>query len=151
MQRSIINQETIKLLILLMLFLVYESMTSIYYYLPPFFGAAFVLFIDIADRNNKYLLAPIIAFLIFFEADKGYLFLSSVVFFYVSYRFVVPGIKNIIGCQKCLVPIFISYTYFGYHLFIQIVSVMFELPVNDFSLIMLYYVFVESLLILALL
>ena len=47
MQRSITHKKSIAPFVYIVLFAIYESLSSIYLFLPPLFGVLFVLFVTI--------------------------------------------------------------------------------------------------------
>jgi len=151
LRRDSSNQEILKSFLLLITILAYEALSDIYYYLPPLFGIAFVMFINLVKKNRLFHVIPIFVFLLFFEASKGYLFLSSIMFFLFSYWIVIPRIENFLNCKKCLIPIFVFYAYFGFHLFLILLHAILKVDLPDFPLILLYYIFVETLFLVVLL
>lgn len=151
MQRSITYQDIVKLFLVFLLFIAYEALTSVYYYLPPLFGIVFILFIDLLEKNNKLLMVPLVGYLLVYEADKGYLFFSSILFFILSHQILVVRIKNIMRCEKCLIPLFVFYAYFGFQLFSMLLNILVRQPPPDIATILFYYALIESLLMVILL
>ncbi len=145
MRRDIFDKNYLKAFILALFIVGYESLSDIYYVLPPLFGVAFVLADEAYRKNNKLLLFSLLFFLLLFEASKGYLFFSSVIFFYLSFEFILPMIRQFLVCDKCLIPIFIFYAYFGYYVFMELLGGLFRVSVPDFSTIIFYYAFIEAL------
>lgn len=150
MQRSLTYQNTLKTVVILSLLVVYISLTSIYPYLPPLFGIVFLLFIDLYEKDNRLLLMPLVFYLIVYEADKGFLLLSTLVFFILSYYFLVVKLKKIISCEKCLVPFFVFFAYMGYQLFAIMLHSLMRIDTPEFDSILIFYVIVESLLVMVL-
>jgi hypothetical protein len=151
MQRSITYQEIIKLFFIFFIFIIYESLTSIYFYLPPLFGIVFLLFIELLERDNKLLIIPLVGYLLVYEADKGYLFFSAILFFILSYQLIVVKIKKVIGCEKCLIPLFVLYAYIGFQLFSILISVLVDRTPPELSFVLVYYGLIEIFLMMVLL
>lgn len=151
MRRSLSTQETLSLGAVFVFLLVYLSLSDIYYYLPPFFGLSFLLFAELLRKEKRWLLVPLILFLLFFEAGKGYLMLSSIIYFALFYWLVLPLLNGIINCSKCLDVISIFAIYLGFYLFTVILHVLLSLEIPEFSNLLLYYALLESLLVLVLL
>ncbi len=145
LRRDSSYKEILKLSALLIIIIIYEALSDIHYYLPPLFGIAFVIFLNLIEKRRFLLTIPIFIFLLFFEASKGYLMLSSVMFFLLSYWFVVPKVENFLNCKKCLIPIYVFYAYIGYHLFLIAIHLVLRLDLPEIPLILLYYVAIEIL------
>ena len=77
MQRNSTYPFALKGFSLFLLYLLYESLGNIYLFLPPLFGVLFFYFIRALDRQDVSLLLLVMAMLLLYEADKGYLFFSS--------------------------------------------------------------------------
>jgi hypothetical protein len=117
MQRSITYPFYIKAGMLFIIYLIYESLSNIYLSLPPLFGVLFFYFIRSLDKQDISLLLLVVALLLVYEADKGYLFLSSLVYFSFVYKFVLPRLEQSIECKRCLHFIYILLAYIGFWLF----------------------------------
>lgn len=147
MQRIVINKETISKIFVLLFFLVYEAISTIYLFLPPLLGVMFILYINSYKNKNLFLQLAIFAYLIIFEGDRGFLFLSSILFFVLSVEFVVKPLENIISCNRCLNFLFVFYVYLGYWLFITIILSLFEMSVPSFSYMIIYYALIEAIVV----
>ncbi len=143
MQRSFTNQILIDSIILLPLFLLYESLSSIYLFIPPLFGVIFYFFIQIRSLNNFKTLLFFAILLIVYEEEKGYLFLSTFFYFTLLYIFVIPYLKQNIVCSSCLKLLFIVLAYIGYYLFILLLSNIFLLQIPNIDLHVIYYILIE--------
>ncbi|MEA3522485.1 MAG: hypothetical protein U9R50_05890 [Campylobacterota bacterium] len=147
MQRSLSHKISINPIIVLPLFLLYESLSSIYLLLPPLLGLIFYLFVDARESNNIKSLFIVVVMLIIYEAEKGYLFLSTLFYFTLLYQFLLPYLKQNIICKSCLKFIFISLVYLGYYLLILLVSHVFLLEVPMIDLHVIYYILIEFLIV----
>jgi len=147
MQRSLPRQISLNPIIILPLFLFYESLSSIYLLLPPLAGVIFVLFMDVKQSDNLKALFVVILMMIIFEAEKGYLFLSTLFYFTLIYEFLVPRLKQNIVCKPCLNFIFVVLAYIGYYLFLLLLSQVFIFTAPSIDLYVLYYICIEFLIV----
>ena len=147
MQRSLSHQISISPIIALPLFLIYESLSSIYLFMPPLLGVIFYLFINAKESENIKLLLIVTLMLIIFEAEKGYLFLSTLFYFTFIYQFFIPYLKQNIVCNACLIFIFVFLAYIGYYLFILLLSQIFIFEAPCIDIYVLYYIFIEFLIV----
>jgi len=147
MQRSITYPFYIKAFVLFTLYLVYESLSTIYLFLPPLFGVLFFYFIRALDKQDISLLLLIVALSLVYEADKGYLMLSSLVFFSFTYKFINPKLEQFIECRRCLDLIYIVMAYVGYWLFSLLLQQMFLLEFATIDWHVLWYIAFEFLVV----
>ncbi len=147
MQRSLSHQISINPIIILPLFLIYESLSSIYLFMPSLLGVIFYLFIDAKESDSIKLLLIVTLMLIIYEAEKGYLFLSTLLYFSVVYELFIPYLKQNIVCKACLKFIFIFLAYIGYYLFMFLLSQIFIFESPSIDLHVIYYIFVEFLIV----
>jgi hypothetical protein len=143
MQRSITNQRAVKSLGYLALFVLYSSLSSIYPILPPLLGVLFVLFIKALEREDSFLLVVISLALLVFEANHGYLFFSTVFYFYIAAKFILPKVEQNFNCYSCIKLMNVLLAYLGYYLFILLLSGIFLLPHQSMSYYIVYYIVIE--------
>lgn len=146
MQRNITYQRDLKQFSLLILILVYEAISTIHNYLPPLLGFMFILFLNSVKNANKFLIFTTIIYLLFFEANRDFLIFSSILFFVISIYYIEPKFGKIIKCNRCLIPILITWVYFGYYIFINLNYFILNLEEIGFNPLIIYYIFIESLL-----
>lgn len=106
-----------------------------------------MLFIDIKEDNSLKALFVLSIMLVILEAEKGYLFLSTLFYFTVIYEFLVPYLKQNIVCEACLNFIFVVLAYVGYYLFLLLLSQMFVFTPPSIDWHMLYYILIEFLIV----
>ncbi len=147
MQRSITYPFFIKAVALFLLYLLYESLSTIYLFLPPLFGLLFFYFIRSLDKQDISLLLLVVAMLLVYETDKGYLFLSSLVYFSFVYKFILPKIRQLIECRRCLYFIYIVLAYVGFWLFSLLLQQMFWLELASIDSYIIWYILFEFLLV----
>jgi len=143
MQRSITHQNPLTVLLYVVLFLLYSSLSTIYIYLPPLLGVLFFL-LSKAIRNDDLLLAFIVSFcLVIFEANNGYLLFSSVIYLTLADRFAIPKIIQNFSCKSCVKISYILLSYIGYYLFLLIAAKVFLLDTPSFNYYIVYYIVIE--------
>lgn len=148
MQRNIANQKYLNIFIYLILFLIYESLSSIYLFLPPLFAVLFVIFINSIKNDDTVTLLATSMALVFFEAQKDYILFSSIVYFTFAYRFIVLKMEKYIQCQSCNKLLLVLIAYLGYYLFSLILSQIFLLNQPTLNFYVIYYIVVEFFIIL---
>jgi len=147
MQRNLAYKTNLAKFWLLLLFLVFENLNSINYAVPPLFGLSFILFYYAAQNERYDMFIPLSIYLVLFEADKGFILFSSIVFFLLIYKFVIYRIRIVIHCEYCLEIIYIALAYVGYWVFSLILHQIFWLDFIVFDWHIVYYIIIESLLV----
>jgi len=147
MQRSITHQKPIVPFLYVVLFILYSSLSSIYLLLPPLFAVLFVLYSD-ALRREDFLLLMIISFcLVLYEANKGYVLFSSIIYFTLAYKFIMPKISQNFSCKSCIKISFVLLAYLGYYIFLALVAKIFLLPLPEINYYIVYYIVIEFFLV----
>ena len=147
MQRSLTYQSYLRGFGLLLLFLVYESMSSIYLLLPPLLGVLFFYYMQAMKRQSFPMLIFITLLLLIFEADKGYLVFTTLIYFTFLYRFVVPKIRKYIECRECLGFIYVVLAYVGFWFFSLLLNQVLWIPLPSMDWHVLYYIIIEFMVI----
>ncbi len=147
MQRSITYPLYIKAITLFLLYLVYESLSTIYLLLPPLFGVLFFYFIRSLNKQDISLLLLVVVLLLVYEADKGYLFFSSLVYFSFVYKFILPKLEQVIECKRCMHLIYIIFAYIGFWLFSLLLQQIFWLELATIDWYVVWYILFEFLLV----
>jgi hypothetical protein len=147
MQRSITYQNALAGSAFLLLFIVYESVTSIYLLLPPLLGVLFFQFMRSMERQRLGYLFLIIVMLLIYETDKGYLPFSTLVYFTFLYHFVIPKLEQIIQCRWCLKLFYVVLAYLGFWIFTLLLHQMFWLPLPSIDWHIIYYIVIEFVLV----
>lgn len=144
MQRVGADSQTLNHLPLLGLLVVYESLSTVYPYLPPLFG--FFMALLVAEGTKKHMLW-VLAYFLFLEADRSYMIFSSWIFMVLFFKFLVPVLKDNIVCVRCINVLTVVLAYVGYYLFLEVggflMGVGFHSP--DY-LFVAYYILVELVL-----
>ncbi len=143
MQRSLTHKRVINSLLYLVLFVLYSSLSTIYPFLPPLFGVLFVLFIKALQRKDFFTLTLLSIALLVFEANFSYLFFSTIFYFYIAAKFILPKIEQNFNCFACLRLSEILLAYIGYYLFLLLLSEVFLLPMEHIDYYIIYYIVIE--------
>ncbi len=147
MQRSLTYQDGINLFFVLLLYIVYESMTTIYLILPPLFTLLFFYFREAIERESYILLGYVTVMLLFFEADNGYMLFSSIAYFTLLHRYIIPSLETIITCEICLKVLMVLFVYIGFYFFSLLNSYLFFTAAPEIDSFVIYYMVIEFIII----
>ena len=143
MQRSITHKNTVELFAYIVIFVLYSSMSSIYLSLPPMLAVLFVLFTRSFKRND-YASIFILSFcLIIFEVNHGYMLFSSIIYFYIVCKLIIPKVNQIFSCTWCIKLSSVVMAYIGYFLFLSLMSSIFLLAPPELNYYIIYYIVIE--------
>ena len=147
MQRSISDQKSLNLLIYIGLFTLYSSLSSIYLFLPPLLSILFVLFTQALDRKDTAYIISVSLMLTIFEANFGYMLFSTIIYFYIIHRFIMPRVTQNFSCSICIKISYVLFAYLGYFLFLSLISNIFLLEVPSINYYIVYYIVIEFFLV----
>ena len=147
MQRSITNKKPVEKILYVALYAIYVSLSSIYLFLPPLFGILFVLFAKALKDKDTVSLLFISLCLVLFEADKSYMIFSSIIYFTLIYKFVMPKITQNFSCISCIRFSYILLAYIGFYLFCILLSNIFLTPMPTINYYMVFYIVIEFFLV----
>ncbi len=147
MQRSISHQKPLIPFIYIILFVIYGSLSSIYLFLPPLLAVLFVLFSEAIRREDLLMLLSVSVCLLMFEANKGYMLFSSIVYFALVYKFVMPKIIQNFSCASCIKISYVLLAYLGYYIYLLLISNIFLLPAPEINFYIIYYIVIEFFLV----
>jgi hypothetical protein len=129
------------------LFVFYSSLSSIYLFLPPLLAVLFVLYSNALKRED-FLLLMIVSFcLLVYEANKGYFLFSTIIYFSLAYKFIMPKITQNFSCKFCIKISFVLLAYIGYYLFLSLIAKVFLLPLPNINYYIVYYIVIEFFLV----
>jgi hypothetical protein len=143
MQRDSTNQ-TAFIIIIAILAVIYESLSTIYSFLPPLFGLTILALFYRPKESTFYLL---LFYLLLFESDHMLITLSTLLFAWIIIKIIMPFIEEIIACKICLHTISIALSYFGFFMLSSLFSFIWGINTGmhyDY-LALLYFVVVETL------
>ncbi len=122
----------------------YESLTSIYPFLPSFFGVFFVyLLFFVKSKLRFYEVFYSFLFLTLYELDKGFYLFSFIIFFIIYYNFIKEEIKKYIFCKICIAFFYVVTAYFGYYL----INLAIAFIQNEQFTISNYFIYILNILI----
>lgn len=147
MQRNRNDQTPLIWLFTAVAFTVYEALTMRYLFLPPMLGVLFFLYIRALDSRKSVPFVAVTAMLIVAESANGYLLLSTLFFFTLSYFIVLPRFKSAVSCPMCLNAFIVSYAYLGYFVFALLFAQMFALPAPHLDYRVIFYIAIEFFLV----
>jgi len=150
MQRSLAYKKILTGFLLVIGFVIYQTLSSIYLLLPPMLGVLFFHFIYALEKEDLSKLLLVLLLLLVFEAEKDFLLFSSLVYFTFIYRFVIPHLRIMISCTVCLKIIFIILAYLGYIFFSYVLSQVLWVETPSIDWHVFYYMFIEFFLVLGL-
>ncbi len=131
-------------------FVVYISLSSIYLLLPPLLAVLFFAFYRVLARHDLIGLIAVVAMLLVFEAEKGFWFASTVLFFAFVIRYLIPKIEQVVQCRICMAAIFTAIAYPGYWLVMWMTNQVLLLGAPAVDWHMWLYVIIEFLILAAL-
>jgi len=143
MQRSISNHKPLTPLIYIALYVLYSSLGSIYPILPPLLSVLFVLFSKALQRDDFLAILLISFCLLVFEANYGYLLFSSIIYFYIQDKFIMPKIIQNFSCNSCIKISYVLFTYLGYFLFLTLLANIFLFESPELNYYIIYYIVIE--------
>ncbi len=143
MQRSITHQKPLALFAYIFFFVIYESLSSIYLFLPPLLAVLFVLFAKALKSNNTVSVLLVSFCLVVFEAENGYLLFSTIIYFAIIYKFIMPQLNKNFSCNSCINISYVLLAYLGYYLFCVLLANIFMLPMPSINYYIIYYIVIE--------
>lgn len=147
MQRNITYQKPVILSLYLLLFVIYDSLGTVYPFLPPLLAVLYMLFSRALDNKEITSVFFILLCLVVFEANYGYMLFSSVIYFYILYKFIMPTIIQNFGCDLCIRAVALILIYLGFFLFLTLLSNIFLLPQPSINYYIVYYIIIEFFLV----
>ncbi|DAB37463.1 MAG TPA: hypothetical protein CFH83_11110 [Sulfuricurvum kujiense] len=121
-----------------------------YLLLPPLLAILFFFYYDALMKHDLFGLIIISLMLLVFEAEKGFWFGSTIVFFTLLSQYLLPKIEQIIQCKICMAAIMVALAYPGYWLFVWFVNqvLLLNVPAIDWHIGL--YMIIEFLVVAAL-
>ena len=147
MQRSITYQNALSNLFLVVAFGIYSALSSIYLFLPPMLALMGYLFYRSLTRNDLYSLVTFSLMLLMIEAEKGYWFGSTILFFMLISQYVLPYLEQTMRCKLCIKAFFVVASYFLFWIFITMINGIFLLDLPSFDWHSFLYMAIEFALI----
>lgn len=147
MQRSIINKRPLTLFLYIAFFAIYESLSSIYLFLPPMLAVLYVLFSRALKQEDTIFILLVSLCLVIFETEQGYLIFSTIIYFTLVYKFIMPKLEQNFNCHYCIILFSVLLAYIGFFIYSLIISNIFSLPMPSLNYYILYYILIEFLIV----
>ncbi len=147
MQRSISHQKPLVPFLYIALFAIYGSLSSVYLFLPPLLAVLYVLFSSALKRDDLLMLVLVSFCLLLFESNKGYMLFSTIIYFGIVHKFIMPKITQSFSCSSCIKISYVLLAYLGYYIYLVLVSTIFLLPVPEINFYIIYYIIIEFFLV----
>ena len=147
MQRSISNQNSLTPFLYVVLFIVYTALSGIYLFFPPLLSVVFIFFSKSLKEEKTLNMILILLCLLFFEAQNGYLLFSTIIFFALIYKYIVPKIKQNFSCNSCVKLSIVILIYLGFYIFNLFLSNVFLVEVPTINYYVIYYIMVEFIIL----
>lgn len=147
MQRSISYQNIIGDILWIPLFILYMALSSIYPILPPMLAVLSFLFYRSLQRYDLFALIIISVMLIVLEAEKGFWFGSTILFFSLVSRYGIPKLEILMRCPLCIKGFFVISAYLGFWFFLTMINTILLLPLPEIDWHVLFYMAIEFALI----
>lgn len=143
MQRSITNQKPLIQLLLAGGFVVYIGLSSIYLFLPPLLAVLFLLLSRSLDKKEAFSSLLLLLCLLLFEAEKHYWLFSSIIYFAIVYKLILPKLYKVSNCKPCIHFATVIIVYLGYFLFVSLLANIFLLSAPNLTYYLIYYILIE--------
>lgn len=123
--------------------MVYISLSSIYLFMPPLLAVLFVIISKALKKEDGVVVVLALACLLLYEAEKEFLLFSTIIYFVLTYKLIIPKLNKFSSCKACVVFLTVLISYLGYFLFIYFISNLFMLPLPSFTFYIFYYIVIE--------
>lgn len=143
MQRSIINQKPLAIFLYIVFFIIYESLSSVYLFMPPLFAVLFVLFANALKKDDGLGVFLIAFCLVIYEVEKGYLLFSTIIYFSLIYKFILPRLVQNFSCSSCIKVSYVLLSYIGFFIFSAVISNIFMQEMPSVNYYIIYYIVIE--------
>ena len=150
MQRIISHKKSLAPFIYVVLFVLYEGLSSIYLFLPPLLGVLFFLFIQAFRKEDLLAIILVVFSILVFESEKGYLLFTTVIYFALTLKLILPKIEQNFNCKVCVNISIVLLAYIGFYFFTSVLSSIFLLPMPAINYYVIYYIVIEFLIVSAL-
>lgn len=147
MQRSISHKNSLIPFVYVGIFLLYSALTGIYLFLPPFFAVLFIFFSRALKRQDILFIILVSVCLVIFEAQNGYVLFSSIIYFSIIYKYIIPKISKISSCANCIKLTAVLLVYLGFFIFNSMLASIFLLPEPSINYYIIYYIIIEFFLV----
>jgi len=143
MQRSISYKNPLTPFIYVAIFLIYSALSGVYLFLPPLLAVLYTLFSKAIKKDNTLYIILVSLCLVIFEAENGYIVFSTIIYFLIMYRYIIPKISKNFSCLSCTKISIVIFVYLGFYVFNYLLSYIFLIPESNISYYIIYYIVTE--------
>lgn len=146
-RRHRLNKQTFATFMLFVGLYLYESVASMYFFLPPLIGVLFVLFVRFDEEDNFYAFLAIVAGILCLETENNlpmgillglYLFLALLV---------IPKLEIMINTPKVISVASVLIVYLGFYLLMLFFQSTFGSEMMGKAWMLLFYVVCEMIIV----
>ncbi len=151
MQRDSIYKSNIRYIVVFVLLVIYESISSIYPYLTPLFGVAFYYILsNINKRDNLFIVFLSFLYLLIFEVDKGFIPFSFMIFFIFYYFFIYDRVEHFFVEKNYKIFFHVFIGYVGYYIVNVVLKYLFNQDISVFDYKYFLYIVTDFLILVVL-
>ena len=143
MQRSISHKNSIAPFVYVAIFILYTALSGVYLFLPPLLAVLFVLFSKAIENEDSIAIILVSLCLVVFEAENNYVLFSTIIYFSILYKYIMPKINKNFSCNSCIKLSIALFSYLGFFLFHSLLSNVFLLPMPSINYYIIYYIVIE--------
>lgn len=147
MQRSISYKNPIAIYLYGILFLIYTALSGVHLFLPPLLTILYFYFSKALKEEQTAALLLSVFCLLLFEAENSYVLFSTIIYFSILHKYVIPKIIKSFSCVACINFIIVLLVYIGYFLFHLFLSNVFLFQLPSINYYVIYYIIIEFLIL----
>lgn len=147
MQRSISYKNPLTPYIYTCVFIFYTALSGIYLFLPPLLAVLFILLSHALKKEDSVSIFLIFLSLLFFEAQNGYVLFSTIIYFVIIYKYILPKLTQVFNCKACVKMVTVILVYIGFFIFYSFLSNIFLFASPNISYFVIYYMAIEFLIV----
>ncbi len=147
MRRSSIDKNYLRLTLLCLCLVAYQTISSLYTFLPLFVGVFFsYIVINFEKEKSKLYIYLSFIYLTIYDLDKGFYLFSSLLSFMLFYYLFVDKIRNFFTCNNCILAIYVVVAYLGHFVLNSFIAYILHQDGPTFSQWYFYYIAFDILL-----
>jgi len=131
--------------VLLVLFVIFYPMfISMHTMFPPFIGIAAYFLIVHAEKESKYVFAPL-GYLLNLDLNLSLPLFLSIAITVLVYMFVYTPMKRLVQCKVCLIFALIFFIDFSYYVALFVYDFIFQTSTVLADMLLVYYIAIDIL------
>lgn len=147
MQRSLSYKNPLTIYLYGVLFLIYTALSGIYLFLPPLLTVLYFYFSKALKEEQTATLLLTALCLLLFESENNYVLFSTIIYFSILHKYIVPKIVQNFSCVACINLIIVVLVYIGFFVFSLFLSNIFLFPLPSINYYVIYYIVIEFLIL----